>query len=70
MDQNVRLLLKNYQLSDEIVEQFAEQRVSFSQLGSLCGEDLELLGVQNESIRNQMLRDFQAFENQVLNFGE
>lgn len=66
----MKLLLRNYQLSDEIVERFAQQKIRFAQLSSLCNEDLELLGITDEAVQNRMLSDFRSFDGQVPNFGE
>lgn len=70
MDPHVRSMLRNYQLSDEVVERIANQNISFSQLASLCNEDLELLGITDEGIQNQMLRDFKVLDGQAPNFEE
>lgn len=64
MDPNVRLVLRNFQLDNIVLERFAERDVKFSQLAALSNEDLELFGVTDRQRQDEMIQAFESLQNQ------
>lgn len=65
MDPNVLLVLRNFQAANEVVERFAEADVQFNQLAGLDNEDLELFGVTDEQVQDDMMSAFRMLQNQL-----
>lgn len=65
MDTNVRLVLSNFPLDDEVFERFAAHNVRYSDLAGFSAEDLVLFGVNDEALQDEMLRDFRMCEGQA-----
>lgn len=64
MDPNLLMVLNSFQLEDEILERFAGSGIKFSQLAGLINEDLAMLGINDEKLQEEMLRDFRNLEGQ------
>jgi hypothetical protein len=64
MDPNLLMVLNSFQLENEILERFAASGIKFSQLAGLINEDLAMLGVHDEKLQDEMLRDFRNLEGQ------
>lgn len=65
MDTNVRLVLSNFALDDEVFERFAAHNVRYADLAGLSAKDLVLFGVTDEALQDEMLRDFRMCEGQA-----
>lgn len=64
MDPNVLLVLRNFQLSNDVLEKFAAREVKFNQLSRLCKEDLALFGVTEQQLQDFMIEAFKSLHNQ------
>lgn len=64
MDPNILMVLSSFPLENEVLERFAASGIKFSQLAGLINEDLAMLGVHDEKLQDEMLRDFRNLEGQ------
>lgn len=64
MDPNVRLVLRNFQLSNDVLERFAERDVKFNQLAGLSNEDLSLFGITDKQRQDEIVQAFESLQSQ------
>lgn len=63
-DRAVQVLLQNWPVSEKVRQQFEKEKIDYNQLASLCEEDLELLGVEDEKTQSEMVVTFSQLLNQ------
>lgn len=62
MDQNVVMIMSNFNVDKLVLERCARVNLKYSQLSGLCSEDLQLLGVEDEQLRKVMIDEFKSLE--------
>lgn len=63
-DRAVQVLLQNWPVSENVKQRFEEEKIDYNQLASLNEEDLEMLGVEDEQTRKEMVVVFSQLANQ------
>lgn len=64
MEPNLLMVLNGFQLDREVFERFADSGIKYSQLAGLSNEDLEMFGVPDKNLQDEMLSDFKNLEGQ------
>lgn len=64
MDENVKDVLRGFQLDAEVFEKFAAHGIKFSQLITLSDADLLMLGVRDDEKRARMITEFAIYAGQ------
>lgn len=68
MEQNLSMVLSQFELSDQVLLKIVQCGLRFSQLSSLSTEDLELFGIEDSELREEMLTEFSALHGQDEHF--
>jgi hypothetical protein len=64
MEQNLSMVLASYDLSSEVLSKIIQSGLKYSQLSSLTVEDLELFGIEDRQVQDNMLSEFNQLDGQ------